>query len=260
MEISNIFKIYLINFFILNYKISLKLNNYDKVYITLTSWKGRINKIHKTLDILLNNSVKPKKLILNLSIEEFPNKKNDLPKNILKLLKKYSNFEIFWVKKDNNVFKKLIPTINRIKNDLIITVDDDVLYPKNLIEKMLNCYNKLGRNNPVSFGNKRSDWNINGKIIHSHYGPGSIVKYTYFNNKINEIYKYTTENRIKKGIKCFDDLLYTYSALLNGYKYLRCKEFTVSNFLYNSPKLKNPFSENYINKILFQLYYYVIEN
>ena len=118
---------------------------------------------------------------------------------------------------------------------------------------MLNCYKKLGRNNPVSFGNNRSDWNINGKIIHSHYGAGSIVKYTFFNNKINEIYKYTTESRINKGLKCFDDILYTYSALLNGYKYLRCKEFSVSNFVYKSPKLKEPFSENFINKILFLL-------
>ena len=86
MEILNIIKIFLIYFLFLYYKISLKLNHYDKVYITITSWKARINKIHKTLEILLNNSIKPKKLILNLSTEEFPNKKYDLPKNILKLL------------------------------------------------------------------------------------------------------------------------------------------------------------------------------
>ena len=118
---------------------------------------------------------------------------------------------------------------------------------------MLNCYKKLGSNNPVSFGNINSDWNISGKIIHSHYGAGSIVKYTFFNNKINEIYKYTTESRINKGLKCFDDLLYTYSALLNGYKYLRCKEYSVTNFVHNSPRLKNPFSENFGKKILFLL-------
>lgn len=114
---------------------------------------------------------------------------------------------------------------------------------------MLNCFKKLGSNNPVSFGNKATDWKIDGKIIHSHYGAGSIVKYSFYKNKINEIYKYTTEERIKKGLKCFDDLLYTYSALLNGYKYLRCKDYTVSTFVYNSPKLKSPFSENYIKKI-----------
>ena len=120
-----------------------------------------------------------------------------------------------------------------------------------MIEKMLNCYKKLGRNNPVSFGNKRNDWKINGKIISSHYGAGTIVKYRFFNNKINEIYKYTTIDRIKKGIKCADDVLYTFSALLNGYKYLRCKEYSISPFVDNSPKLNKPFSENYRKKIIF---------
>lgn len=243
MEFLNLFKIYFIISFYILYKISISLKNYEKVYITLTSWKARINKIYKTIEILLNNTVKPKKIILNLSIEEFPNKKLDLPKNIINLLKKYYNFEIFWVKKNNNVFKKLIPTLNRIKNDLIITVDDDVYYPKDMIENMLKCFKKIGSNNPVSFGSNRTDWNINGKIINSHYGAGSIVKYKFFKKKINEIYKYTTEDRINKGIKCFDDILYTYSALVNGYKYFRCKEYSIRNYVHNSPKLKNPFSK-----------------
>lgn len=251
MKPLNIFKIYLIFNFYIFYKILLLSNYYEKVFITLTSWKERINDIHKTLENLLNNTIKPKKLILNLSLEEFPNKKLDLPKNILDLLNKYYNFEIFWVKKNNNVFKKLIPTLNRIKNDLIITVDDDVLYPKDVIEKMVNCYKKLGGNNPVSFGNKNTDWIINGKIIGSHFGPGTILKYKFFNNKINEIYKYTTEDRINNGIKCPDDALYTFSALLNGYKYLRCQEYSVVPFYINSPKLKKPFSENYNKKISF---------
>lgn len=200
MKILNKFKIFLVYILYIFYKILLSSNYYEKVYITLTSWKERINYIHKTLESLLNNTIKPKKLILNLSEEEFPNKKLDLPKTILNLIKRYNNFEIFWVKKNNNVFKKLIPTLNRIKKDLIITVDDDTLYPKDMIEKMLNCYKKLGGNNPVSFGNKKTDWKINGKIISSHYGAGTIVKYKFFNNKIEEIYKNTTIDRIKKGL------------------------------------------------------------
>ena len=122
-----------------------------------------------------------------LTIEEFPNKNLELPKELLNLLKENKNFEIFWVKTNNNVFKKLIPTLNRFRNKLIITIDDDILYPKDMIENMIKCYKKLGGKNPVSFGTSSSDWNINGKIIHSHYGAGSIVKYKYFNNKINEI-------------------------------------------------------------------------
>ena len=214
----------------------------DNFYITLTSWKARINFIHKNLENLLTNKIKPKKIILNLALEEFPNKNSELPKEILYLLKKYKNFEIFWVKENNNVFKKLIPTLNRFKNDIIITLDDDILYPSNTIENMLKCYNKLGKKNPISFGTKYSDWNITGKVINSHYGGGSIVKYEYFNNKINEIYLKTTVDRINKGIKCPDDALYTYAALVNGYKYIRCKDFHID--LKYDINLKNPFSDN----------------
>ena len=41
----------------------------EKFYITLTSWKGRINFIHKNIDNLLNNKIKAKKVILNLAQE-----------------------------------------------------------------------------------------------------------------------------------------------------------------------------------------------
>ena len=154
----------------------------DKIYITLTSWKGRINLIHKNIEHLLNIKYKRKKIILNLAIEEFPNKKYELPKEILNLLKNHRNFQIFWVKNNNNVFKKLIPTINRFKKDLIVTVDDDIVYPYDCIEKMIKYYYKLGGKNPVSFGPKCTDWDINGTIINSHFGAGSIVKYEFFNN------------------------------------------------------------------------------
>jgi hypothetical protein len=234
----------------------------ENIYITLTSWKGRINYIHNNLERLLNNTIKPKKLILNLSIEEFPKKNLELPIEILNLLKKYNNFEIFWVKKNNNVFKKLIPTLNRFKKDLIISVDDDIFYPNDLIKNMLKCYKKLGRNNPVSFGQKGTDWKINGKIINSHFGGGSIVSYKYFNNKINEIYKYTTEDRINKGIKCFDDVLYTYASLLNGYKYIRCKDYYVKHYSKINPHLRRPFFDirNKQHNILSYQYHKIIKN
>ena len=115
-------------------------------------------------------------MILNLAVEEFPKKESELPLKILSLLKKYKNFQIFWVKEDIKNFKKFMPTINRFKNDLIITLDDDILYPNNLFENMLKCYKLLGGNNPVSFGKQTSDWIIDGKYLYSHYGGGSVVK------------------------------------------------------------------------------------
>ena len=69
--------------FLISFKYNKKKENF---YVTLTSWKGRINFIYKNLERLLNNNIQPKKLILNLAIEEFPKKNLELPKKLLYLI------------------------------------------------------------------------------------------------------------------------------------------------------------------------------
>ena len=220
------------------------INLKEKVIVSITSWKKRINNAHKSIEILINNTYKPDKIILNLAVEEFPKKNLELPKSILRLLV-FNNFEIFWVYKNNNVFKKLIPTINRFKSDLIITIDDDVIYPFDLIENVIKNFIKFGSNKPMSFGNKYSDWIINNTRINSHFGPCTIVKYEFFQEKLNEMYKETTEELINQNIKCFDDLLYTYAALLNGFQYLRIKNYSIKNYQMNSNFQNFDFSEKF---------------
>ena len=237
------------------------INLSEKIIVSITSWKKRINNAHKPIEILINNTYKPDKIILNLAIEEFPQKNLELPNSILKLFK-FDNFEIFWVYKNNNVFKKLIPTINRFKNDLIITIDDDVLYPFDLIENIIKNFIKFGSNKPMSFGSKNSDWIINKTRINSHYGACTIVKYEFFQEKLNEMYKDTTEELINKKIKCFDDVLYTYAALINGFHYLRIKNYSVKNYVFNSKFQDYSFSEKYSKNImiLYQDYHNILRN
>ena len=228
------------------------INLKEKVIVSITSWKKRINNAHKSIEILINNTYKPDKIILNLAVEEFPKKNLELPKSILKLLK-FNNFEIFWVYKNNNVFKKLIPTINRFKNDLIITTDDDIIYPFDLIENVIKNFIKFGSNKPMSFGNKYSDWIINKTRINSHFGPCTIVKYEFFQEKLNEMYKETTEELINKNIKCFDDILYTYAALINGFQYLRIKNYSIKYYQINSKFQNYAFSEHFSPNIMNQM-------
>jgi hypothetical protein len=237
------------------------INLNEKVIVSMTSWKKRINNAHKPIEILINNTYKPDKIILNLAVEEFPKKNLELPKSILRLLN-FNNFEIFWVYKNNNVFKKLIPTINRFKNDLIITVDDDIIYPFDLIENVIKNFIKFGSNKPMSFGNKYSDWIINKTRISSHFGPCTIVKYEFFQEKLNKIYKETTEELVNKNVKCFDDILYTYAALINGYQYLRIKNYSIKNYQIKSKFQNYAFSEEYSKTIINQMkdYHYLLRN
>ena len=120
-----------------------------------------------------------------------------------------------------------------------------------MIEIGLKEFKKIGENQPISFGGDFAAWRDIGTS--SHFGPFSIVKYKFFNEKLNELYKNTTEERIKNGIQCFDDLLYTYAALLNGYIYLSGK-YSILNEYFNSPKLNSSsFSDDYSSTMVILL-------
>ena len=54
-----------------------------KVVVTMTSWPKRIGNCHWVVKSILNNTVKPDAVYLNLSVAEFPNKDADLPKDLV---------------------------------------------------------------------------------------------------------------------------------------------------------------------------------
>jgi hypothetical protein len=67
------------------------------------------------------------------------------------------------------------------------------------------------------------------------------------------MYKETNEKLINKNIKCFDDVLYTYAALINGFQYLRIKKYSINKYKYKSNFQQYHFSEKYSKKILSQM-------
>lgn len=106
--------------------------------ITITSWKGRINYTHITIESLLN-VCKNFKIVLVLSTEEFPNKFNDLPKQLLHLC---NNIDILWVDKNYKQFKKLLFTLNKYNNFPVITADDGCIYLKNFARELYLLWQK----------------------------------------------------------------------------------------------------------------------
>ena len=108
-----------------------------KIIISLTSYPLRMDEITYTIYSLLNQKLKADEVILWLAKEEFPNLEEDIPKNVLKL--KENGLSIKWY---HNVYsyKKLIPTLKKHPNDLIVTVDDDIYYPQDWLEKLYNTH------------------------------------------------------------------------------------------------------------------------
>lgn len=225
------FSNFLINNFVFFKLINNLFNFKEKIIISLSTSKNKIYNLYKSIKILIKNTYKPKKIILNIPIDDFPNKNLDLPKNILKIIN-YNNIEIFWIRKNKYIFNNLIPTINRFKKDLIILIKDGVVYSFDFIERILKYYIKYGYNRPISFGGIQYNFKINNTKIEFHNSAASIVKYEFFEEKIFELFDETSEQLIKTNIKYTDNILYTYAALLNGYQYLCVKDYSFNIFIY----------------------------
>ena len=94
--------------------------NAPLLIVTLTSFPARINEIHYTIYSLLNQRLKPDKVVLWLAEEQFPNKEEDLPNNLLKL--KSNGLTIEWCD-DIKSYKKLIPALEKYPKDFLV-IDD----------------------------------------------------------------------------------------------------------------------------------------
>ncbi|MDR1555360.1 MAG: glycosyltransferase family 8 protein [Campylobacteraceae bacterium] len=108
-----------------------------KIIVSLTSYPKRIDTVYLTIKSLLSQTFSPDKIILWLSPEQFPNKFDDLPKNLISCIS--DNFEIDWYR-DILSFKKLIPTIEKYPEAIIVTADDDILYRKNWLRDLVFSY------------------------------------------------------------------------------------------------------------------------
>ncbi len=103
------------------------INDNNDIIISLTSYPERIGTLHFVIKSLLEQTIKPYKIVLYLAIEQFPNKDKDLPLDLLEL--KNETFEIHYCE-DLKSYKKLIPALKEYPDKVIITVDDDLIYSK----------------------------------------------------------------------------------------------------------------------------------
>ena len=109
-----------------------------EIIVSLTSFPARINKVWITISTILNQSLKPKRVLLWLAEEQFPNKEKDLPKSLLKL--KNRGLEILFCD-DLKSHKKYYYTMKYNPDDVVVTVDDDMLYPENMLQQLWNSHN-----------------------------------------------------------------------------------------------------------------------
>lgn len=193
---------------------NIKINNTDeKIIVSFTSWVKRIHLCANVFKMMLNQTKLPDKIVLNLSIEEFPNKENDLPTDLIEIVSSNNDkCEIYWVEKNTKPYKKLIPSLLRFPDDVIITIDDDIPYPNNFVEIMYDEYLSWDKQCPITSGDY--EWEND---IYTHYGGFTLVKKEFFGDYIFDLY----ENLYLKNEELFpfSDPIFTYAVLLNGKRY-----------------------------------------
>lgn len=113
------------------------------VIVSLTSHPGRINIVDKCIRTLTEQTLRPQKILLWLSKEEFPGMKGDIPDSLKILQSLNDHFEIRWVDDDLKPHKKYFYAMQEYRDNPIIIVDDDVYYDTHLVEYLMDSYKKF---------------------------------------------------------------------------------------------------------------------
>lgn len=102
------------------------------IIVSLTSWERRLEKVYLSIESLLRQSIKPDYIFLWLS-----DKIESLPDSLQKT--RLRGVDIFF-RPDLGSYKKEIYVLREYPNALLVTADDDILYPKNWLEGLYKAY------------------------------------------------------------------------------------------------------------------------
>lgn len=133
-----------------------------KIIVSLTSYPKRFKTLCIGLKSIFNQTVLPDKIILYLDDTVDDNE-------ILPELKEMQKYGLEIVKRPENIkpHKKYFYAMKEYPDDIIITVDDDAIYNRYLIEKLMNSYRKYPkcvsavRVHKIAFDEKKQVKNYN---------------------------------------------------------------------------------------------------
>lgn len=115
--------------------------SFGEVLISLTTYPARIESAYYSILSILDQTIRPNGIILTLIKQEFPQGEEGLPQKIRSLKEK--GLRILWASQNLRPHNKYFYSMQEHPSALIITIDDDNLYPKDTIEKLIKCYKKF---------------------------------------------------------------------------------------------------------------------
>lgn len=200
----------------------------NDVVISLTTYSKRINQIHIVVESLFRQTQQANRIILWLAKDEFS--EDTIPLILKKQIDR--GLEIRYCE-DIKSYKKLLPTLSLTPDSIIITVDDDYIYPLDFVEILFKtylkypqcvCYYTGGR---ITFDSKGKlkpyfRWKNGEKveyipsILNFSTGAGGVLYPPHIFDK--EIFNI---EYVRKYIPKADDIWFKAMSLLNMIKYVR---------------------------------------
>lgn len=111
-----------------------------RTIVSFTSYPPRINGVHKVVESLYRQTVQADEIILYLSLDEFP--EAELPEALTGLIGR-GGFRIEWVQGNLKSHKKYYYALQEYRDAVIITVDDDTIYARTMIDDLLKSYKRF---------------------------------------------------------------------------------------------------------------------
>lgn len=116
---------------------SFEMDKNSDIIVSLTSFPDRIDLVYLAVRSILNQTLKPQKVVLWLGEDEFPLKKKGLPNSLLQLLPLGLDIEFC---KDIGAHTKYYYAFKKYSDKLIVTVDDDIIYPKKMLATLKDAH------------------------------------------------------------------------------------------------------------------------
>jgi hypothetical protein len=111
------------------------------VVVSFTSYPGRIHSAARVAHRLLDQTVKPDRILLWLTEQQFPERQ--VPQQFQDLQE--LGLTICWARDSLKAHTKYFFTMAEFPSATVITVDDDVVYPRDLIEVLLRAHTRHPR-------------------------------------------------------------------------------------------------------------------
>ena len=187
------------------------------IVVCVTSWVKRICNVKPVVENIMNGTLQPDRLYLSLSVEEFSNRESDLPKDLVDYFSSDERLVLNWVEGENTkCMKKVFPILQYLEDDdIIIPMDDDIMYPLDYVEKRVEEYKTHFQ--PISgLNNFNKSYIYKGHKIFCNLGGGCL----FTKKMLNRWEEYVDEKILKSNN---DDTCYAMLEWLNGYTPQVCK-------------------------------------